>query len=1828
MDYIRSSDNRSKHKLKRFLIFSIFLSIFLFLMPIQAEAAEWETGTVSDLGMAFYYLSEGTNGYQSGDTFKLTNDITYTGNIYMNGKAITFDLNGHTLTVNNSLTVVNGGSINLTGAGSLNVNGQVSVDGSGSSVTVNNVSNSSYGVVSSNGGTATVNGNITVNAPSLTVDGVYISSGSGTVTVNGNITITGNNCNGVETFRDASNARITVTGGISASGNNTYGAYIAGTSNTVSITGDVAADYVGLSINSSYTGNIITVGGNVTSRSQSNGRGASIGFGSEHSITVDGDVTVNGSGSGYGVLISGSTSSDIEVGGSVVTTGDQVTGAYVTGSSNQATISGDLITAWKSPDVYTTNSVGADVSGAGSKITVLGDIEATNTGANAIGGATVEVGGSITVTRPDNQFSYTGANCDGGTVTVGADLSIAGPGPNTALWVENGTATVSGNVSASSSSSNAYGLQIDTGGTVSVSGNVTAIGASYSVRAINSYAAVNVTVGGIASAQGGDNPTGVYASGGGNITIGKAISAANYIKTYSSNETRFNVGSGTLNGGYYEYACASGTTVRVKAWGLTVQANMGGAAGIGGTTVTSGSYEAGATVSIEAVDTVVGWDFDEWFSEDVDSFANVNNASTTFTMPMSSAWINARFKLADTYVITTPVLSGGSITADPTSQEAGKPVTLTIVPDPGKKYVTGSLQYHYGGADYPLTVNGDTATFNMTASAVSVTAQFEDITAPVVTTASLPVGTITVSYSQTLAQASNTAAVWSLTAGTLPDGLSLSTTGAITGTPSVAGIFTFTVQATNGGGSDTQELTITVAGADPVITPTSLPEGTEDEAYSFTFEATGAGDIYWYVSEGNLPGGLTLDYYGGLSGTITSEISQDTTYTFKVTAYNDYDISDTKQFSLTVHPAPEYALTIQAAPSGSITTGSSILCEADTVISIGATPDQGYIFSSWTSSAGGAFANTGSAITTFTMPESETIVTANFIIGYDVIIPDMAGGSVTASKTLVKEAESVTLTIEPDPGSTYVDGSLTYSYGGSEYPLAVEDSTAVFTMPASDVTISAEFEAKPAIEASSAAELEAALDSMTDGDTIKLLNDITYQNSIRIDGIRVTFDLNGHTLSLDVATEMSDYFYALGAINPGGSILTTGAGMFNVRSDYVGVYAGDGGRISMTGDITTICDGGCAVTTSGEASSITITGDITEIGSYGHAVYAYGSDVTVTGDVVSNGYNNYGVEANSSTVDIIGNISAGDHSRGAVAASESTVTVSGYVTASGAESKGVYAYGSTVTINKGIQVPIYIALEDDQYTETIYNISQGTWNDGSGYFEYTIEDPLSTVRVKGWDFIARADTGGSIPEDVSGNYEAGALIELAAAKADNFSFLQWSTSGGGVFTSPGSLSTNFTMPANAVTVTASFQAPVNQGGSGGGTNNTPGTTTTTTNNMTTSSTTTTATRDSSSLTARASVDTQQLTATLAKAKEEAAAQGNNYGIEIKVEADQGTNSISTSIPKSAFNSVTESDASSLTLNTPIASVAFNSTALNTINSNASDNITITVAKSDATSLNNLTEEQKETVGTRPIYDLTITAGDATISDLGGGTATVGVPYTPAEGEDINQIVIYYMSDSGELVMVPNCVYDPETGIVSFATQHFSKYAVGYNEISFSDVSGWYEDSVNYLAARGMINGKGNGVFTPDANITRAEFVRILANLSGDDLEKYKGSAFADVDASKWYSAAVQWANANDVVTGYKNKFNPNASITKQDLAVMIERFAMNVTGYTLPDKTKAVTFTDHQDISEYAVDSIRSIQQAGIISGNPDGSFKPAENASRAQAAKMVSLLLRGMLKD
>ncbi len=263
------------------------------------------------------------------------------------------------------------------------------------------------------------------------------------------------------------------------------------------------------------------------------------------------------------------------------------------------------------------------------------------------------------------------------------------------------------------------------------------------------------------------------------------------------------------------------------------------------------------------------------------------------------------------------------------------------------------------------------------------------------------------------------------------------------------------------------------------------------------------------------------------------------------------------------------------------------------------------------------------------------------------------------------------------------------------------------------------------------------------------------------------------------------------------------------------------------------------------------------------------------------------------------------------------------------------------------------------------------------------------------------------------------------------------------------------------------------------------------------------------------------------------------------------------------------------------------------------------------------------MGNRPVYDLSVTSGRKTIAQF-DGAVKVFLPYALAEGEDENAIVAYYVNADGELELMRNCYYDFETEALVFTTSHFSTYAVGYNKIAFSDVSdlAWYSDAVTYLAARGVTSGTTEDTFSPDATLSRGQFITLL--LRAYDIAPDDSSSDNFIDAGNtYYTGYLATAKRLTISSGVgDNQFAPEKAITREEMFTLLynaltvmEQLPEGDSGSSLSD------FTDRASISTYAQEAMEYLVKTGVVSGNK-GYLSPKATTTRAQMVQVLYNLL------
>ncbi len=163
---------------------------------------------------------------------------------------------------------------------------------------------------------------------------------------------------------------------------------------------------------------------------------------------------------------------------------------------------------------------------------------------------------------------------------------------------------------------------------------------------------------------------------------------------------------------------------------------------------------------------------------------------------------------------------------------------------------------------------------------------------------------------------------------------------------------------------------------------------------------------------------------------------------------------------------------------------------------------------------------------------------------------------------------------------------------------------------------------------------------------------------------------------------------------------------------------------------------------------------------------------------------------------------------------------------------------------------------------------------------------------------------------------------------------------------------------------------------------------------------------------------------------------------------------------------------------------------------------------------------------------------------------------------------------------------------------------------------WAQATIQKWVDEGRISGYTDGSFKPNANITRAEFVKLVNGLI--DYDTKENISFVDVKTGDWFYEAVSIANEIGYISGYPDKsFRPNDNITREQAAAILSRVQ-----YLGENTDVAKNFSDNEKISSWALGTVGAASEAGFINGYENGSFKPLNNLTRAEAVTMLDNVL------
>lgn len=283
------------------------------------------------------------------------------------------------------------------------------------------------------------------------------------------------------------------------------------------------------------------------------------------------------------------------------------------------------------------------------------------------------------------------------------------------------------------------------------------------------------------------------------------------------------------------------------------------------------------------------------------------------------------------------------------------------------------------------------------------------------------------------------------------------------------------------------------------------------------------------------------------------------------------------------------------------------------------------------------------------------------------------------------------------------------------------------------------------------------------------------------------------------------------------------------------------------------------------------------------------------------------------------------------------------------------------------------------------------------------------------------------------------------------------------------------------------------------------------------------------------------------------------------------------------------------------------------------NVEIVIKRSESSELDG---GVKAKIGNRPVIEIYLRLNSKEIPwSNSNAPVKISVTYTPADNEDLEKLTIWYIDGNGSHLPISGGRYSSTTGMVTFSTPHFSKYAIAYNDIRFKDLErfGWAKRPIEVLAAKGIVSGTSSTqhTYSPDAKITRADFITILVNTLG--LTAEVNSNFKDVEKGKYYYEAVGIAKELGITAGKgNNNFNPKELITRQDMMTLTAKALKIANKLGAEGNTSNLDkFEDVSKVSSYALEGIAMLVRDGLIVGS-DNKLMPADNTTRAEVAAFM----------
>lgn len=171
---------------------------------------------------------------------------------------------------------------------------------------------------------------------------------------------------------------------------------------------------------------------------------------------------------------------------------------------------------------------------------------------------------------------------------------------------------------------------------------------------------------------------------------------------------------------------------------------------------------------------------------------------------------------------------------------------------------------------------------------------------------------------------------------------------------------------------------------------------------------------------------------------------------------------------------------------------------------------------------------------------------------------------------------------------------------------------------------------------------------------------------------------------------------------------------------------------------------------------------------------------------------------------------------------------------------------------------------------------------------------------------------------------------------------------------------------------------------------------------------------------------------------------------------------------------------------------------------------------------------------------------------------------------------------------------------------------------FEDVGGdhWAKEAIDFVSSRELFQGTSDTTFSPTLPMDRAMMATVLYRLAEGKAEGE--NPFADVAENTWYTDAVIWGNAQKIVEGTGTGFEPERAITRQELVVMLYRYAKTIGQDETTNGTEILRYADTGEVADWAKEAMAWAVSEGLVKGKTEELLAPTDTASRAEVATLL----------